>query len=195
MILQKQTKTKTRKRKNTTVQYNKSDVFTNCVKTYQKTLNHQILEQKLFFHDGIKNLRTGCTVTKKQLKEIKKKLSTESKLKFALVPFFSVLERNFEINLQLSAFLQLFTYILYFPNIVKCPWLLQMIPMNNSRSKLTSLKLPSCVECFVLLYLPIIIDMKELEAINLTVKKNAMDDEMDDDIYTQEMSDFFPPPR
>jgi hypothetical protein len=33
--------------------------------------------------------------------------------------------------------------------------------------------------------------MTELEAINLKVKKNVMDDEMDNDIYTQEMSDFF----
>ncbi len=171
MILQKQKKTKTRKRKRTTVQYNKSDVFTNCVKTYQKTLNCQILKQKLFLNNGIKNLPTDCTVTKKRLKKIKKKLSMESKSKFVLVPFFSVLERNFKINLQLSAFGQMFTCILYYPNIAKCPWLLQMIPMNISRSKLTSLKMPSCVECFVLLHLPIIIDMKELEAINLKVKK------------------------
>jgi hypothetical protein len=124
----------------------------------------------LFFNDGIKDLPTDCTVTKKQLKEIKKKLSTKSKLKFALVPFFSVLERNFKIDLHLSAFAQMFTYILYCPNIAKCPWLLQMIPMNNSRSKLTSLKMPSCVECFVLLHSPIIIDMKELEAIHIKVK-------------------------
>ncbi len=88
MILQKQTKTKTRKRKRMTVQYNESDVFTNCIKTYRKTLNRQILEQILFFNDGIKNLPTYCTVTKKQLKEMKKKLSMESKSKFALVPFF-----------------------------------------------------------------------------------------------------------
>jgi hypothetical protein len=166
-------------------------VFTNCVKTHQKTLNHQILEQKLLFNDGIKNLQTDCTVTKKQLKEIKKKLSMESKSKFALVPFFSVLERNFKIDLRLSAFVQKFTCILYCPDIAKCPWLLQMIPMNISRSKLTSLKMPSCVECFVLLHLPIIIEMKELEAINLKVQQNVTDDEMDDDIYTQEMSDFF----
>jgi hypothetical protein len=173
-----------------TVQYNESDVFTNCVKTYQKTLNCQILEQKLFFNDGIKNLPTECTVTKNQLKEIKKKLSTESKLKFALVPFVSVLERNFKINLRLSAFAQMFTYILYCPNIAKYPLLLRMIPMIISRSKLTSLKMPSCVECFVLLHPPIIIDTKELEAIHLKVQKNVMDDEMDDDVYTQEMSDF-----
>jgi hypothetical protein len=124
LILQKQKKTKTRKRKRTTVQYDESDEFTSCVKTYQKTLNRQILEQKLFFSDGIKNLPTDCTVTKKQLKEIKKKLSVESKSKFALVPFFSVLERNFKIDLRLSAFAQMFTYILYCPDIAKCPWLL-----------------------------------------------------------------------
>ncbi len=54
ITLQKQMKTKTRKRKRTSVQYNKSDVITNCVKTYQKKLNHQILGQKLYFNDGIK---------------------------------------------------------------------------------------------------------------------------------------------
>jgi hypothetical protein len=51
--------------------------------------------------------------------------------------------------------------------------------------------MPSCVECFILLHSPIIIDMKKLEAINLKVQKNLMDDKMDNDIYTQEMSDFF----
>ena len=54
------------------VQYNESDVFTNCVKTYQKTLNCHILEQRLFLSDEIKELPMDCTVTKKQLKEIKK---------------------------------------------------------------------------------------------------------------------------
>jgi hypothetical protein len=81
MILQKQTKTKTRKRKRSTVQY-ESDVFTNCVKTYQKTLNCQILEQKLFFNDGIQNLPTDCTVTKKQLKEIKRQRSQNQNLRW-----------------------------------------------------------------------------------------------------------------
>jgi hypothetical protein len=42
----------TKKRKRKTVQYNKSDVFANCVKTYQKTLNCQILEQKSFLMMG-----------------------------------------------------------------------------------------------------------------------------------------------
>jgi hypothetical protein len=98
---------------------------------------------------------------------------------------------NFKIDLRLSAFAQMFTCILYCPNIAKCPWLLQMIPMKISRSKLTSLKMPSCVEFFVLLHSPIIIDMEELEAINLKVQKNVMDDEVDNDIFTQEMSDFF----
>ncbi len=33
--------------------------------------------------------------------------------------------------------------------------------------------------------------MKKLEAINLKVQQNLMDDKMDNDIYTQEMNDFF----
>jgi hypothetical protein len=86
---------------------------------------------------------------------------------------------------------QMFTYILHCPDIAKCPWLLRMIPMNNSRTKLTSLEMLSCVECFVLLHSPIIIEMKELEAIYLKVHKNVTDDEMEYDIHTQEMSDFF----
>jgi hypothetical protein len=51
--------------------------------------------------------------------------------------------------------------------------------------------MPSCVECFVLLHSPIIIDIKKLEAIHSKVQKNVTDDEMDNDIYTHEMSDFF----
>jgi hypothetical protein len=94
-------------------------------------------------------------------------------------------------TLQLSAFVQMFTYILYHSNNAKCPWLLQMIPMKVPRPKLTSRKMLSCVECFVLLHSPIIIDMKELEAKQFKSSKNVMDDEMDNDIYTQEMSDFF----
>jgi hypothetical protein len=128
-----------------------------------------------------------CTVTKKHLKEIKKMSSTDLKSKIALVPFFSALEKNFKIALQLSAFAQMFTCILYCPDIAKCLWLRQMIPMNNSSTKSTSLEMPSCVECFVLLHSPIIIDMNELEAIISKVHKNVMEY----DIYTQEMSDFF----
>jgi hypothetical protein len=96
---------------------------------------------------------------------------------------FFVLERNFKNNLRLSAFAQIFTFILHCPNIAKCPWLLH--------PKLTSFEMPPCVECFVLLHSPIIIDIKKLEAILLKVQKNVTDDEMDDDIYTHEMSDFF----
>jgi hypothetical protein len=113
--------------------------------------------------------------------------STDLKSKFALVPFFSVLEKNLKMDLQLSAFAQMFTYILYCPDIAKNLWLRQMIPMNNSNTKLTSLEMPSCVQCFVLLHSPIIIDMNELEAINSKVHKNVMEY----DIYTQKMSDFF----
>ncbi len=42
-----------------------------------------------------------------------------------------------------------------------------------------------------MLHSPIIIDMNELDAINLNVHKSVTDDEMDDDIFAQEMSYFF----
>ncbi len=60
ILLQGQKKTKTRKRKRTTdVQIDDSNVFTNCVKTYQKSLNCKILEQNSYFSDGIKTLPTN----------------------------------------------------------------------------------------------------------------------------------------
>jgi hypothetical protein len=77
----------------------------------------------------------------------------------------------------------MFTCILYCPNIAKCLWLVRMIAIKISRPKLTPLEMLSCVECFVLLHSPIIIDMKTLEAIYLKVQKNVTDDEMYDD-YT-----------
>ncbi len=147
----------------------------------------------MFLSERIKEPPTDCTVTKKQLKEIKKMSSTDLQSKFALVPFFSVLEKNFKINLGLSAFAQMFTYILYCPDIAECPWLLQMIPMNISRSQLTSLEMPSCFECIVLLHSPIIIDMKELKAVISKDCKNVMEYDVytQEIMYTQKMSDFF----
>jgi hypothetical protein len=35
--------------------------FFDCIKTYQKSLNRQILEQNSFFFDGIKELTTSCS--------------------------------------------------------------------------------------------------------------------------------------
>jgi hypothetical protein len=46
-----------------------------------------------------------------------------------------------------------------------------MIPMKNSSNNLTSLEMPSCVECFVLIHSPIIINMKELEEVTSKVHK------------------------
>jgi hypothetical protein len=53
---------------------------------------------------------------------------------------------------------------------------------ENFTSRIDIIKMPSCVECFVLLHSPIIIDIKKLEAIHLKVQKIVTDDEMDDDI-------------
>jgi hypothetical protein len=106
----------------------------------------------LFSMMGLKNF-PQIVLLKKQLKETKRKSLMESMLKFVLVPFFSVLERNFKINLRLSAFAQMFTCILYCPNIAKCPWLLQTKPMKISHPKLTSLEIHhvlSALYCFIL---------------------------------------------
>ncbi len=62
-----------------------------------------------------------------------------------------------------------------------------MIPMKISHPKLTSHGMRSCVECLVLLHSPIIIDMKKLQTIQETVRV----DEIDDDMNTCEMCDFF----
>jgi hypothetical protein len=99
----------------------------------------------------------------------------------------SVFEKNFKIDLRLSAFGQMFTCILYCPNIAKCPWLLQMIPIKISHPKLTSHGMQSCVECFMLLHSPIIIDIKKLQ----TIQETVADDEIDNVMNTCEMCDFF----
>ncbi len=59
--------------------------------------------------------------------------------------------------------------------------------MNISSTKLATLKMPSCVECFVLLHSPIIIDVKKLEAVISKVHKNVIEYDMNN----QKISDFF----
>jgi hypothetical protein len=109
------------------------------------------------------------------------------KLKFRVVPFFSILEEDVEIDLQLSAFVQMFTYILYCPDIAQCPWLQQMIPTNNTNCKFLMHKILSNVECLVLLHSPIIINLEKLGTIN----KEVNGDKMDNDFTTQEIKDYF----
>jgi hypothetical protein len=89
--------------------------------------------------------------------------------------------------LQLSAFAQMYTYILYCPDIAQCPWLQQMILTNNTNCNYLMHKIPSNVECLVLHQSPIIIDLEILGTINVEVNN----DKMDDDVTTQETNNFF----
>jgi hypothetical protein len=110
-----------------------------------------------------------------------------SNSKFVLVPFFSVLEKDVKINLPLSAFVQMFTYILYCPVIAQCPWLQQMIPTNIINCNFLMHKIPSKVECLVLLHSPIIINVEKLG----TIHQEVYDDKMDNDFTTQEVNNYF----
>ncbi len=107
--------------------------------------------------------------------------------KFVLVLFFSVLEKDAKIDLQLSAFVQMFTCIVYCPNIAQCPWLQQMIPTNITNCNFSAHKIPSNVECLVLLHSPIISNLEKLGTIN----EEVYNDKMDDDYTTQEINNYF----
>ena len=69
---------------------------------------------------------------------------------------------NSELFLYPSAFGQMYTYVLYCPDIAMCPWVLEMLSKNNSKNSFDSVVFPQSIECLVLLHSPFIIDMKEL---------------------------------
>jgi hypothetical protein len=109
-----------------------------------------------------------------------------SNSKFVLVPFFPVVEKDVKTDLRLSAFVQMFTYILYCPDIAQCPWLQQMIPTNNTNCNFLMHKTPSNVECLVLLHSSIIINLEKFGTIN----KEVNNDKMAHDFTTQETKDY-----
>jgi hypothetical protein len=62
-----------------------------------------------------------------------------------------------------------------------------MIPTNNSNCNFIMHKIPSNVECLVLLHSPIIIDLEKLGTIN----EGGNDDKMDNDFTTQKINNYF----
>ncbi len=86
------------KRKRSTCEDGKSNEILNCNKTYQKTLNNEILKQQSHYSDGIKDLSGNGKKQwfKQPMQYIK---TSSSNLKFVLVPFFSVLEKDVKVNL------------------------------------------------------------------------------------------------
>ncbi len=171
----KENKFKRGKRKRSTCEDNMSGKIINCIKTYQKILNNKILKQRSYYSDGIKDLPGNGK--KHWFKELMQYIKTSlSNLKFVLVPFFSVFEKDVEIDLWLSEFAQMYTYILYCPDIAQCPWLQRMIPTNNTNCNFLMHKIPSNVECLVLLHSSIIINFEKLGTINKEVNNDEMDD-------------------
>ncbi len=76
-----------------------------------------------------------------------------------LVPFFSVFKLELYQDLQFLAFAQMYTYVLYCPDVFKLNRLLMKITRNPSSSYQIEVQ---HMECLLLLHLPMIIDMEEL---------------------------------
>ncbi len=62
-----------------------------------------------------------------------------------------------------------------------------MTPTNITNCNFLTHKIPTNVECLVLLHSPIIIDVEKLGTIN----KEVYDDEMDNDFTTHEIKNYF----
>jgi 5S rRNA maturation endonuclease (ribonuclease M5) len=141
---------KSKKRKRRSSKTDESDHFINCVKTYWRKLNEEILSQKQFISNGgLENLggKSLCEMIR------------ISQSKFMLVPFFLVFKLELYHDLQFLAFAQMYTYVLYCPDVFKLNWLLMKITRNLSSSYQIEVQ---HMECLLLLHSPMIIDMEEL---------------------------------
>jgi hypothetical protein len=141
---------KSKKRKRRSSKTDESDCFINCVKTYRQKLNEEILSQKQFISNGgLENLggKSLCEMIRM------------NQSKFMLVPFFLVFKLELYHDLRFSAFAQMYTYVLYCPDVFKLNWLLMKITRNLSSSYQIEVQ---HMECLLLLHSPMIIDMEEL---------------------------------
>jgi hypothetical protein len=97
-MLQKGNKFKRGKRKRSTFKDDEPNKFIDCVKMYRKTLNDKFLKQWSYDGDGIEDLLGNGE--NQWFKELMQSIKTSlSNLKFVLVPFFSVMEKDVKINL------------------------------------------------------------------------------------------------
>ena len=129
MMLENGNKFKKRKRKRSTCEDDELNEIINCIKTYQKTLNDKIVKQQSYYSDGIKDLPSNGKKQwfKESVQYIKMSLSNS---KFVLVPFFSVLEKDVKIDLRLSAFANVYIYLLLPQH---CP--MSMVEMNDTNKQ------------------------------------------------------------
>jgi hypothetical protein len=79
-----------------------------------------------------------------------------------LLMFDDAMSKSF---IYVSAFGQMYTYLLYCPNIFKCPWVFEMLKKDRSNANLDSYRHTDNVECLVLLHSPFIIDMKDINKV------------------------------
>ena len=63
-----------------------------------------------------------------------------------LLMFDDAMSKSF---IYVSAFGQIYTYLLYCPNISKCPWVFEMLKKNRSNANLDSYTATDNVECLV----------------------------------------------
>ncbi len=99
---------KSKKRKRCSSKTDESDRFINCVKTYREKLNEEILSQKQFIsNEGLENLggKSLCEMIR------------INQSKFMLVPFFLVFKLELYHDLRFLAFAQMYTYVLYCPDV------------------------------------------------------------------------------
>ena len=116
-------------------------------------------------------------------------LNTEIKSarSFLLLPLYLVIQddvANSSSFIYVSALSQMYTYLLFCPDITNCPWVAEMLKKNwsgdNDEFSYTSNK---NVQCLVLLHSPTIIDMKNLQKAIDEADKDIDNDTDDEDYY------------
>ena len=114
------------------------------------------------------------------LKEDVKTETKSSEGNFLLLPL-QLLMRDDVANsssfIYVSALSQMYTYLLFCPDITKCPWVAEMLKKKCSYTSNKN------VQCLLLLHSPTIIDMKNLQKAIDEADKDIVNDTDDEDYY------------
>ena len=114
------------------------------------------------------------------LKEDVKTETKSSEGNFLLLPL-QLLMRDDVANsssfIYVSALSQMYTYLLFCPDITKCPWVAEMLKKKCSYTSNKN------VQCLLLLHSPTIIDMNDLQKAIDEADKDIVNDTDDEDYY------------
>jgi len=173
-----------KKKKTKTSDSNSLEVIVNDVIEFRKKQQQEIVSQKNYISHG--NITAFSLINNEQndniFNECKIKtrdLVGENNSLFLLIPVHllmcdDAMSKSF---IYVSAFGQMYTYVLYCPNISKCPWVFEMLKKNRSNANFDSYTATDNVECLVLLHSPFIIDMDDIkEVINKPAEQNVKDE-------------------